>query len=355
MCVARALPAAVLLNVLAGIVWAQAGDALSNRALIAAMPDDIEAVMVLRAEPLLRDECALKREMQGFFGIRSDLADTALREQRDIVSSGGDNNLDRIVFAELLARKPTRRVLAGAKFQPPDGIGVGAFDYLALWITGESNEPIRQRVAAGEGIVGQVAANEGEGVTLYTSPVQLVRRSARGAAEHVDRVACIAFPTQHVTIVAFSQEHARHVARQLQAPTAEIPKHWRAVADGLDLEAPIVILRAFPQKRQQFPKPVSPGNIEVGEVEIDSYGITNDGGSTVAFHLRAITEYPENAQAYFHYPSPFQGGFPPDSWKWNRQADARGLTADVAFIEGDGRKHHSSLLLLTLFGIMLAI
>lgn len=46
----------------------------TNGQLIAAMPESIESVLVLQAEPLSRRDCALSSELQPFLGTLEDAA-----------------------------------------------------------------------------------------------------------------------------------------------------------------------------------------------------------------------------------------------------------------------------------------
>lgn len=334
---------------------ASAGERLTNRALLASMPDSMEAVLVLQAEPLLREECALKRELQGFFGIVDESMPGMTRKDRDFISSDGENNLDRIVFAEVVARKPVRRLVAGSAFQPPQVIGAGSFSFVAVWITKETNEPIKQRLESGNGIIGEVTKTTEDGLDVYQSPVEFRWSPMRGATS-VKKSIHIAFPNEHVTIIALSADDLKHISKSLKAKAKEIPPRWQRAAAKLDIESPVLVLRRFVQDKQRFRRFdfENPQNIEILNVPIHSYGVTYDGGANVSFKLRVITPEPEDAEGYYHGGT-YRAGFVPGRWKWDKRTDQDGFTADVVFEEKEGRNHHSSLIVLSMLGIMMAI
>lgn len=341
--------------VLAPYSQAAAEDSPNNRQLIASMPDAIESVLLLQAEPLLREGCALKSELQGFLAVIDEATPGMSAPASDLLSSVGNNNLDRIVFSELVKRRPTKRLVGGAGFQPPQDIGIGSFRYLTVWITRESNSPIKKKIDTHDGIVGDVARTTKDGLDSYSSPIE-IRWSSSPEQGPAKTSICVAFASEHVALVAFSADDIAHIANLLNSKTPTIPVRWQKAASGLDVDSPVVILRKFTQSEQCIVKrdPDDPNRAEPRNVPIDGFGLTSDAGSSVKFKLHVITSQPNDAEVYF-YGGCFYAGFDPAQWKWTKKTDADGFTADVQLDEKEGRNHLGSLIVITLFGISLMI
>lgn len=325
-----------------------------GRDLIAAMPDDIESVMVLEAAPLLRDGCALKRHFQGYFGVADQNAPSSDEPARDIVSSVGDSNLDRVVFGQLVELKPLRRALGGADFARPQGIGIGTFRYLTVWVTTESNAPVRRAIERREGLVGEVEALKLDDCEAYRSAVEIWF----SGQDKEKRDVYVVFPTEHVTVVAHAREHATHIAHALRTGVEKpvVPQRWQAAAKGLDLDAPLVILRKFPKPAQTILKrdPADPAKCEPVVIPFDGFGMTADAGPSVKFHLRVNTSQPDLAVYYFHA-NTFHGGFSPPYYTWSKQNDAEGFAGEVQPTPQGEQMHLDGLIVITLFGVLMAI
>lgn len=328
----------------------------TGRELISAMPSDIESVMVLEAAPLLRDTCALKRDFQGYFGVADPNTPPSDEPARDVVSSVGDSNLDRVVFGQLVALKPLRRALGGADFAPPQGIGIGTFRYLTVWVTAESNTPVRRAIERREGLVGEVEALKLDDCEAYRSTVEIWF----SGQDKEKRDVYVVFPTEHVTVVAHAREHATHIAHALRTRSEQpvVPQRWQAAARGLDLDAPLVILRKFTKPTQTILKrdPADPTSEPVA-VPFDGFGMTADAGPSVKFHLRVNTSQPDLAVYYFHA-NTFHGGFSRPIWTWMKQNDAEGFAGEVRFSSAGAQSYQEglgALITLTLFGVLIAI
>ena len=70
-------------------------------------------------------------------------------------------------------------VLGGRAFEPPKGIGIGRFRFLALWVTEESNAGIRERIEQRVGVIGDVTTERVGKVPLYSSAVKIGTLPAR--------------------------------------------------------------------------------------------------------------------------------------------------------------------------------
>ncbi len=343
---------------LAAVVGSFAGadEPPTNRELVAAMPDTMESVLVLNAELLLREGCTLKRNLQGFFGVADDSTPETNQLDRDFVCSTGESNLDRVVFSEIVARKPIRRLVAGSGFQPPRGIGLGSFRFVTVWVTRETNEPVRRKIENRDGLRGAVTKTMDSGLEIYRSRAEFESSATKGTGKPNEEDIHVAFPTEHITIIGLSADDLRHIAKSFKHKTKDIPPRWQQAAAGINIESPVLILRKFVEEKQRFRKFDSEPaqEIKIMTVSIHSYAVTSGAGPDVKFQLRVITPEPENAEAYF-YGGSLHGGFPPVYWNWSKQTDQGGFTAEVAFGDREGRNAHSELILLSMFGILMAI
>ena len=306
------------------------------------MPDDFRSVVILEAGPLCREGCGLKSALPGFFGLVDESVPGEMIPDCDrLISCSGSYNLESLVFRELINRNPTKRVVAGAgsrRGQGPDK----PFRYLTIWITKDSNRPIKTKVDDRDGIIGEVGKTTEDGLDIYDSIVAL----GRGLKEIF-----VAFPNEHMTIVAYSSDDITHIAKSLKKKPEAIPTRWQKAASALNIESPVVILRKFATREQGIviPDPENPGMWKVESVPIDSCGITSDAGPKVNFKLRVIATQPEDAETYF-YGGTVHVGFPPGDWEWAKETDAEGFTADIELVK-EGKPEYILLMVITLSGM----
>jgi hypothetical protein len=318
------------------------GNMPTNRELIASMPDDFRSVVILDAEPLCREGCGLKSALQRFFGQVDESVRREIIPDRDfLISPSGSHNLESIVFRELINRNPTKRVVA-ATWSPRAQGRDKPFRYLTIWITKNSNRPIKTKVKDGDGIIGEVGKTAEDGLDIYDSVVELY-----GGLKKI----FVAFPNEHMTIVAFSSDDITHIAKSLKTKPTAIPACWQKASSTLNVESPVVMLRKFASNETRIvkPDPENPRMLKVESVAIDSCGITSDAGPKVNFKLRVITTQPDDAEIYF-YGGGFYFGFPPGDWEWAKETDAEGFTADIELVK-ERKPEYTTAMVMTLSGI----
>lgn len=220
--------------------------------------------------------------------------------------------------------------------------------FVNVWITRDSNRPIQASLERGDGGFGEVTKTSDAGLEVY-------RLAAGDDGAHAKHGTCVAFPTEHVAVLAGAPDDVIHVAKSLSANNEDIPARWKKAAAALNLEAPVVLLREFGGREQCIftDDPDNPHRLRREPVAIDSFGMTSNAGPKVTFKLRAITPQAAEAEIYF-YGGTFYAGFAPGYWEWTRTTDAEGLTAEVAFVKA-GQAHHCSLVVIALFGMLLGI
>ena len=328
------------------------GQVLSNRELITLMPDEVESVLVLRSEPLTNDKSPFRREMQGFFGIADANADSPDREPHDFTTSSGGNNLDRLIFSGVSKCNPVARALGGWGFATqPAGIGLGEFHHIQIWITRDSLSTLLQAIENSDGVVGEVKKEQVNGVAVYSS--ELESPATRKLARFY-----FALPNDRTVVRTESLEQMKSVLGRLKrgAESSSLPERWKEAAKGIELDAPILLLRKMKEPVRIIKYDTAtekPEKFEPGQVEIGSFAITAPSGAALRLRIRCITKSPADAPFYF-YGGAFSGGLTPSYWKWKTNSDANGFDAEAVF-SAEGKNHHLSLLLITLFGIPIAI
>jgi len=211
-------------------------------------------------------------------------------------------------------------------------------------------DSLRQAIEKRDGVVGSVRVAQAGEVSVYSSDIEVSPPSKRQITVF------FAFPSDHLVVRAESMEQMEKVVSKLKQneKANEIPERWKAAGAAIDLEAPIVLLRKLrgPVCALKYDR-AKPEKIEPRNVDIDSFALAAPSGDALRFQLRCITPAPDDAQ-FFFYGGTFTGGFPPVYWQWKRAVDTRGFTAEMTF-NAEGKNHHLSLVLITLFGVPIGI
>ncbi len=333
----RAIISSVLVHVLAvssAMGQASSGnreslDRLSSSAqLIAAMPDQVESVMILRAKPLLAEGNPWNREMDAWFKPRN--------EYSGHLQSRQASTIDNIVFSEVTQLNPVVRLMGGWDFKMPQSIGTSSFRFIHVWITQDSNGGVRERLRHEDSI----DELQRDALTIYQAPVPIAWDNLTTETLPVH----VAFPNAHVTIVACSSADITHVAGQLKSPNADMPARWREAASAIDIESPVVILRKMKS--------------EGGMLDIlpaaDSFAVACHARTRVYCDIHIVVA-PEgdtdSIEAEFQSVLSITNGY----WSGDWHSKARSVAASLEHKPNLSGPYRFAYIYFTLFGVFIAI
>jgi hypothetical protein len=307
----------------------RANDLPTNTELIAAMPEEVESVLLLRASVIMKEACPLRSDLAHFFGepprgeeIHCDW----------FLPTRDEFGLDRIVYESVARLEPEVRLVAGAQFLPPKSLGLGRFHYLSVWVTRQSNVSLRHRIETQLDIAGDVVVKIVDGVSVFTTRLQVGGFEPGDEPEGVDYA--LVFFSDQVLIVGEGIQNVVESAKSLKRGSKAVPSRWASAASALDLESPILILRAFGDEALCYVEDTTdPRNPKIGNAKIDALGLTGTG-QQLQFKLRCITHEPEAAVQALHGGG-LRAGFMPYAWDWKRDVDATGFTAQITILSGN--------------------
>ncbi|MDX2200480.1 MAG: hypothetical protein SF069_16115 [Phycisphaerae bacterium] len=316
---------------------------------------------MLDAATLLAEGAPLRTEFEGWLGRVDAKKPQVTSFDRDLVTSRGTADLDRVVFQRIVMLRPQKRVLAGADFKRPIAPGIGQCEYLAIWVTADSNEALRNDVASGRGINGEVVTANSDGVEVFHSKVELFAEATAPPGQQNDARSMqvsVAFPTPHVTVVSFVPNGAAHVAKALkQKAERNVPLRWQSLASRIDLNAPLVLLRRMgnPQQCVGYPDPNNRSKPIIRDITLHGFAIAAAPDEPLRFRLVADAPSAEDAYLYFQGGGT-RGGFPAPTYTWDRINRVGGFDATVTFTPTPtARNSHASLLMIGFFGLEILI
>lgn len=281
------------------------GEPPSNATLIAALPPATEAVRLARFDPLLEEGAFLKPLME------FELHELVYESDR----FGDEDPLAR-VRGLIAASSPTIRCMGLSEFGPPPtgGIGVGKVKRREIWAI-EDTKLARDRLTF-------IAGHEDRVIPIRLEGRPAYEIGPAGKREE-PRFACVL--TEGFYVEAPDADELAFIIRSLAGTQDAVPERWRSVAADVDLDAPFLLLRSFPDDK---PGDVfSPANPRWGERAV--------GPSTIAYALPdpAKREYAVACQT--DQPEKFRG-FLSELVRPEFRAiedDPRGFTATLVFPE----------------------
>jgi hypothetical protein len=257
---------------------------LSNRPLIAAMPDGAESVIVLRLDELQREAPVLK-------GIA----------ERPIVGLEGDepaDAMDAVLRRGIQAAGPIVWAHGGSRFTPPPDLGLGDYDGRSIWVTERPLDDVIRALATGEGIGGPIERHEAGDVTVYEG-----RRTIEfyGGESKIEPM-FVAFADSRTPMVAETREDIVQMLERWRGGHREVPARWRSPAQRLEIESPVVVLRRYdPESEGDQFSPVNRLIPPEERIEIEAVGVVLADPAKSRYRLEVITRQPQRAEEFYRH------------------------------------------------------
>lgn len=313
----------------------------TNERLIAAMPEGVESVIVMRHSLLHSDESLFKNQFGG-------------------CGYGKEGELTRLASQAVDTAIPIVCAMGGSGFQvPPDTGMTGDFNRRSIWIVRKTIEPFRRQL---EGENEKYASFIIDGVKVFKTSVLVYQERFSPTRKPF----LVAFPDDHIVVSAESEKDIEEMISALKAKETKLSDRWRGVAKGIDVESPVVLLRVFPEDRvnarrikwNQDYKPmipqtavscVAPHGFPAEKTKIKSFGWALPNVKQLAYEVAVSTEAPKVAIDWYK-----KDCFPRSVFSWDVKVTPHGFKGHLRFREG-AESQHVGLVFILLFGAFVAI
>lgn len=210
-------------------------DTPSNAVLIAAMPPGTESVMVQR-ESMLKGEDSIFRDDY---------------EPAPTVSTS--KNIKTLVCEATNRASPIVFAWGASDFQmPPDTGMTGNYNERTVYVVEQSLATVREQLQAGRVVEGLDGRFEVAGVRVYKGTID--KASVYGSTMNSAGEAWfVAFADNHTVVSAESRSDIEYMLKSLKEKRSAIPRRWRAIAVGHNMDSPLVLLRQYPPKEDRRP------------------------------------------------------------------------------------------------------
>lgn len=278
---------------------------LSNPALIAAMPDGAESVMVLRLDEL---------------HAAPDLKESAERMVAWLDGDEPADTMDTLLRRGIQAAGPVAWVHAGSRFTAPPDLGVGDYDARSIWVTRRPLNDVIRALDTGEGVAGPLARHEANGVTIYEGQRTIEFYGGESKTESM----FVAFADARTPMVAETRDDIEQMLARWRAGDRQIPARWRSGAQRLEVESPIVILRRYdPASEEDQFSPVNRRIPPEERIEIEAFGIVLTDPAKRRYRLEVISSQPQRAEEFFRH------WLSDESFAWTVEAADAGFAATL--------------------------
>lgn len=292
----KLLPA-VFIGMLAWLAPCGTADAqLSNQQIIAAMPSGVESVIIERVVDLKDPKSVFAKLYEPRHLLDEEYGKETLGNRFDDL---------RPVVERALVRAGLRlKGTGGSDFRPAVHTDIGDATLRIIAVTEGPLSALRQTLKDGK-INGPLETLTIDSITVYHARSMHLDRRGAGQPMYT------AIPDDHTVIMAPTEEEMRHmltclrskpsdpkaVAPGTQAPA--VPERWRSGAEGLNLEAPLVVLRSYrPDDTGDATAPrFSSATTKHGEVR--AIGVSLDRVDEPAAKVRCIAPDPDAARAAY--------------------------------------------------------
>lgn len=198
-----------------------------NIKLIAAMPDGTESIIVTRDADMRADGSSMH------FMVK------AMNQASGYVLRGKEAELRSVVAKAISDAVPVATALGGSDFTWPSRLGSGGYTERQVWCVEHSLAPLSARLAEMQAAGGSVSKVLVEGQDVY-----------RGLSTDNDfkssRDFFAAIVDDHTLLAAETIEDISSLIRAWNSKgEPKVPERWKAAASTVDLNSPIVVLRAY--------------------------------------------------------------------------------------------------------------
>ena len=232
--------------------------------LIAAMPDAVESVALLRVDQLRAEPFPLAE-------FAGEVVASLLEPPGD---TPGEVSLETFVLREALRAEPIVLVMGGSEFNRPKvGPGGTEFNNRNLWVTSKPLTALQQQLRDGGGVAGELMRSEVRGYPVFSAEIE---KSIEGGRDAVSYVVHVALVGGQIILTARCQDEMATMIDRLPFRDsvrngdhdgvhggadggAQLPARWVDAAGNLDVQgASIVLFREYDPKTVESSSPMHP-------------------------------------------------------------------------------------------------
>jgi hypothetical protein len=330
----------LFLSVVLAACCSAAAEPLTNNQLLSLAPSDADSVLVARLGPLAAETSAFWRPLMD--ASKSVGADPRSARQ-----------MNAIVMTEVVAAKPAAWMYAIREFRPGQGIGMGAFTPSCVFVVEQSTDALQDRLLKGDGFDNPVKTTEEDGIRFFAGTFP-TRADPRSPVSKEDAVGTqdyfVVIPDAHTVITGYRKSDVQSIARSFAKPAGAIPAKWKDLAAGLDLGAPLIILRKYDPRNEEGGSPVSHKAYKDLRADIDSVGLSLKDPEKAVFQIHALTSEPDRARSALQYQL-----LPDFHVTWAVKNDGTGFAGEITWQKHTIDDGMMVLLLMSFFGISVAV
>ena len=307
--------------------------AITNQQLIATMPAGTESVLVVRPAGIEADSpLAVWREI--------------VQQQGEGFERKGYNDLYRVALRGAAEADIAAFAWGGSEFQLPRGFGMGNFNERWAIAVKQPLTPLQDKLTSGKGIDGLGEPFELEGVRIFKGRTHHYAEVGEPAAKDV----FAAVPREGLLLVAHRKSDIEAMVRSALKKQDEVPEHWRAMAEGLDLTSAGVILRRYDpaNSERDAMSPLNPKHLG-GPAKVVGAGVALLTDKPTEMHLRVVTDDAAGTERFFQ-----RHVFATSHFMWESSAAENGFKAKLVPIKGKN-PYETGLYVVSFFGPNIAI
>lgn len=308
-------------------------DGLSNLQAIAAMPRGTESVMALRYDLLSSEESVFRTDF------------TWMIENLGVAGAPADRKKpESIILRAVAAATPLLYVEGGSQFTAAYGVGTGNYNGRTVWVTAKPLSGLTRRLIDRKDVDGDIRPFKLGDAQAFEFPIQL-RTSTK--EELVPETRFVAFPNDRTVLICESRDDLEVMLKGLAEKEPRMPQQWESVATGLDIEAPIVVLRRYdPKNNGDYYAPMNARRSH--PVAVDGFALVMPAVKNLAFRLRCLTNDREGARSYYQE----DDRFPTNAFVWQVGRQPDGFLADITALgQTSGQISSMIMRLHLLFGV----
>ncbi|MCZ6683133.1 MAG: hypothetical protein O7B26_08110 [Planctomycetota bacterium] len=205
----------------------------SNAALIAARPPGTESVIVQRVSTLKGENSIVRDDYYEAVPTRLTC--------KNIKTAVRDATYQASVVVSAWGASDFR--------MPPDTGMTGNYNERAIYVVEQTLANLRKQLEAGRDIEGLDGRFDVAGVRVFRGTIDEESFDGR-TMNSAGETWFVAIPDDHTVVSAESRADIVYMLKSLKEKRSAIPRRWRAIAVGHNLDSPLVILRQYPPPKK---------------------------------------------------------------------------------------------------------